>query len=417
MTRLHRLACAALLLAVIPGHPAQALPEVTLWVIQPPGQLVAFDLSDFSRVGGVRIPAAAFNEPDRISINAHGQILARLDDDHLWLWDGTKEATLPTAPKAGGAPDSTSRKWLLANDGRSLIVLERSSRDARGPAPDTAGSSLRMSETDLSGRFRKQIFSTHLKPCRRPLRLVAFANPCPEPSLWAPGGTVRDCAVLTYWEQLPAVFADAPPQATFHRTRCLRNGRGWKFGALAAERWSEPLLDMNADGSAWMQAVDDNGCCGWMNGSSNQTTFSIHDSSEVVFDEWAMFDNQNFNFSFYTDDARIAPGSRRVALSVLSTSWPDPPHDVSLDRHVDSLQFSAMRATRANLPIVMVVDTRPKRTEILRVPNAELIGWASDSEILVLMNGRLVGIDVLTGHRRPSDIRLRSAADAFVVWR
>ena len=92
-----------ILLVAFRACPALALPQVTLWVVQPPGQLVAFDLADFSRIGGVRIPPVAFNDPGGIAINGHGQFLVQLDEAHLWIWDGTKADTLPVIPWAIGS--------------------------------------------------------------------------------------------------------------------------------------------------------------------------------------------------------------------------------------------------------------------------------------------------------------------------
>ena len=88
-----------------------------------------------------------------------------------------------------------------------------------------------------------------------------------------------------------------------------------------------------------------------------------------------------------------------------------------VDESVCRYWFAAIRSSLSDLPMVEVVDVRPRPTRVLRLAHAELVGWASDSEVIVVEKGRLVGIDVLTKQQRESGIVVRSPADAFVVWR
>ena len=424
--RLTRALCLSLgvFVELCPAAPVLALPDVTLWVVQPPGQLVAFDLSDFSRVGGVWIPPAAFDDPSRIYVNGHGQFLVRLDDEHLWIWDGAKAYTLPVAAdvvRDSSAPASAGmvpiRQWLLGDDGNSLFVMEGTSREQTEPGPDTSATPLRMRETDLSQRPRGEVFATTTRPCRKPMLLVAETEPCPDPSIRAPGGVVRGCAVFTHWEQVGDIPEGSLPEASCRRTRYLRGVEGWKASELTSAWSEEPLLDIDSDGSAWVQAQSDGGCCGWSNDSSDQTTFGDADTTEVVFDEWSTFENKNYDVSFFTADARIAPAARRVAFTVRATSSPSEEIPLSADRKADSLELKSIRASLADMPLVEVVEVRPQSAGTLRLPHAELVGWASDSEVVVIEKGHVVAVNVLTKQRRRSDIAVRTAADAFVVWR
>ncbi len=404
--------------------PVAAVPDVTLWVVQPPGQLVAFDLSDLARIGGVRIPAVAFSDPSRLAINGHGQFLVQLDDRHLWLWDGTKASTLPIAPKLGGdatafsAPARTpARQWLLGDDGNSLLVVESVARETDETGADTLETPLRMLETDLAQRLRAEVFRMTVKPCRRPMLLVAETEPCPDPSVWAPAGVARGCTVLTRWQQVGDVPKGDLPEASCLLTRYLRTPSGWKASEFSSAWGDEPLLDMSSDGAAWAQAVSDNGCCGWSNGSSDQTFFGHADSTEVVFDEWPQFGNKDYDVSFFTAGARIAPDLRHVALSVHATEGPAADIRVSAEGHADSLELKSVRAALAELPMVEIVTTGPRPAEILRLPHAELVGWASDSAVVVVEGGQVAVVDVPTGRRHRLDVSVRTAADVLVVWR
>ena len=69
------------------------------------------------------------------------------------------------------------------------------------------------------------------------------------------------------------------------------------------------------------------------------------------------------------------------------------------------------------LVLVEVYTPGALRAPTRRIAHAELVGWTSDREVLVLESGRIIAIDVVTGHRRESSITTTSAGLARVVWR
>lgn len=417
-------ACLGLLAGLVAAPSAHAVPEVTLWVVQPPGQLVAFDPADLSRIGGVRIPALAYYDPRRLAVNGHGQFLLRLDDDHLWLWDGERASTPPVSPTS--APDlsaftrpgmTPTRQWFLGDDGNTLYVVESVTRDDGAADSDSSRTPLRMLETDLLQQPRREVFARTVGRCFETMRLVAFTRPCPDPEVWAPGGVIRGCAVFTQWEQLREGDESRAPMAAGERSRYLRGARGWRPAALGRTWHGESLLDISPDGSHWVTSQSDVGCCGWLNASSEQAMFVGTDSTAIVFDEWPAFGNEGYDVSFFTADARIGPDADRVALCVHATQGPAAPIGPSANARTDSLQVRRLREELTTMPMVVIVQVRPRRAETLRIPNAELIGWLNRSEVLVVEDGRIVAVDVSTGKRRRSGITVRTAADAIMVWR
>ena len=321
--------CSWILASVVSAASARAAPDVTLWVVQPPGQLVAFDTADFSRIGGVRLPPAAFDDPSKLCVNGRGQFLVRIDDTHLWLWDGRTARTLPATP--AGEADSAAfsgpgltpkRQWLLGDDGSSLFVLESAGFVDESGGADTAGVPLRLRVTDFAQRPRGTVFERAAQPCRGALLPLDPVEPCPTASMWAPGGAVRGCIVLTQWDQGSDGRRGDLPTVAYRFTRCSRTAAGWTLSDVPRDWGCETLLDASGDGMRWVQALHDDGCCGWSNGSSDQTRFGDADTTVIVFDEWSEFGNENYDISFFTADARIAPGGRRVALSVHATEGP-----------------------------------------------------------------------------------------------
>ena len=150
---------------------------------------------------------------------------------------------------------------------------------------------------------------------------MAETEPCPDPDVWAPGGVVRGCAVLTHWEMSKWSEEPGLVEAAGYRTRYLRVAQGWRAAELD-QTWSDELLDVSADGSSWVVATPDDGCCGWSNDCSDQTTFGGADSNVVVFDEWPTFRNKDYDVSFFTAGAHIGPDDRYVALSIHATEGP-----------------------------------------------------------------------------------------------
>ncbi|HKN46210.1 MAG TPA: hypothetical protein VJW23_20045, partial [Propionibacteriaceae bacterium] len=376
--------CLGVVAQVFRAIPSMAAPDVTLWVIQPPGEVVAFDLANFSRVGGVRIPPVAFNDPGLIAINGWGQMLVQLDADHLWLWDGDVARTLPTSPERVTSPNVSPeplRRWLLGDDGKSLYTLEEGSGQVGASTADSASSSLLIVRaTNLSQRPRDSILVIPREPCNKPYDFDVGSEPCPNPDIWAPGGVVRECFLLMHWEQESSTETESPI-ASCHYTLYRRGAVGWSASDLGI--WGrESLLDVNADGSAWGKTVEDEACCGSSNSSSDQAVFGNADTALTLFDEWSSFHNQNYDMSFFTAKARVAPGGGRVAFAIHATEAPGAKIPASNGGHPDTLELASIQRSLADLPIVEVHAMRPNPTLLLRLRHAELVGWASDSEVL-----------------------------------
>jgi hypothetical protein len=402
--------------ALCRATPALALPDVTLWVIQPPGELVAFDLSDFTRIGGVRIPPAAFNDPQKIAINGHGQFLVQLDDEHLWLWDGASNHTLPAvARKPTAHVPAQLRQWLLGDDGKSLFVLEGAAKSPEEAIADTAPTPLIVRETDLSQRPRRVVFSRWTRPCEITDE-PGTDDPCPAPIIWAPGGVVKNHFLLVHWEpDSSEPGQEGLPLGSSHRVRYQRSRGEWQ--AVELDQWVDaPPLDANADGSLSIEAPGDESNYG-VNEVSNQVIWRSTDTSRVVFDEWSSLHNEGYAVNFLIADAHIAPNGHRVAYTVRASASATDSIAASEDGHPDPSQLPMIRSAVEDAPWVEVIERHPGSVRPVRLPHAEMVGWASDSEIVVIERGRVVAIDVATLRRRRSDIRVRTVGDAFVIWR
>jgi hypothetical protein len=392
--------------------PAVAAKDVTLWVMQPPDQIVRYDVSSFSRIGAVTIPAQALAAPDRFQVNRLGQMLFELDGGgetalgQAWLWNGTAATT--TQPLTGPA-GSRSRRWLLATNGPSVFTVEhefRSNSDPNDDLPDSVDTRVRVKESGLDGKPVGTVMDYQFPRCE--CSTGTCSESCPEAAVWAPGHIVDGFFFLTNW--IPGQLGSTYEGTYLYR----RDAKGWH--ATRSRANGQYFLDATDAGDTWTEAMQDGGCCGWTNEGSDQTMLVTRDSSRVLFDEWPRYHNQDYDVSFFTSSARFAPEGRRVAITI-GTEAANAEIRLSEDGHPDDLELASIRRSLAELPMVEVYDLRPQPVLLRRVPRVELVGWTSESDLLLVDRGQLVSIDARTGARKESEIHVTGAGRAFLTSR
>jgi hypothetical protein len=152
---------------------------------------------------------------------------------------------------------------------------------------------------------------------------------------------VRKYFVLTHWEDAStSYFDETRPDASCHRTLYRRETAAWSHVDLEAFG-DEPLLDAGADGSEWIQNVEDDGCCGWSNESSDQTVLAGVDS--VLFDEWSTLHNRDYDVSFFAVNARISPEGKRVGLTLGGGVAAGEEIRLSAEGRADSTKLESIR--------------------------------------------------------------------------
>ena len=161
-------------------------------------------------------------------------------------------------------------------------------------------------------------------------------------------------------------------------------------------------------------AVPDGGCCGWENESNDQTLLLQDGKVLVLYDESDRYDNRNYDVSFYTADARLAPGNRMLAYTVVSTARTDSQIRLSSEGKENAEELARVRKTIAELPAVEVVQPGIQSRSTTLIRHAALVGWLNEREILVAQDGRLAVFDIRGSKRKVTAIRVRSAADAFL---
>jgi len=130
------------------------------------------------------------------------------------------------------------------------------------------------------------------------------------------------------------------------------------------------------------------------------------------YDEATRFHNANYDVSFYTTNARIAPDNLLVAHTIVS----DFPQDIRLssDGKANAAELAQLRSSIADLPSVEVVQlgNPPKTVALIR--RAALVGWLSNRELLVSLEGQLTVFSAGGDKLKDTGIRVRTAADALL---
>ena len=231
---------------------------------------------------------------------------------------------------------------------------------------------------------------------------------CPEAAVWAPDGGVDTFLFVTHW--IPGQIGATYEASFLYR----RSAAGWSPTKLPAP--IERFLDAGRNGAVWIEAVPDGACCGWDNASSDRMVLERDGKKTVLFDEFQRYGNKDYDVSFDTPKARLAPSGRMIAFTIDGPAAPVAEIRLADEGRPDPAQLARIRAALADLPAVEVVDPdHPAAAPVARLHHAQLVGWLGDAEILIAEDGRLVAVDVSSKRRRESGIHVCSARDAFVV--
>jgi hypothetical protein len=421
------LLCTQVLMITFLVSTAHAELPKQLWVLRVPDKIVKCDIATFTALQTLKVPRRVLEHPEYLSINAKGQMVFLppkgmqwgngemvQTGDRMWFWDGhqAKEQNLESAKIRGGSTDKptvteTALEWFLSAEAKFLFWLEtrfEKIMDESGVERSVRSTS-RVWRTDLAGDNPETItiFST---PEWCPCETGACNETCPEWNFWAPDGVVGDFFLVTS-------FTPGQLQSTYHESFLYqRSGRTWQAKKLPQA--IESPLTASEKGEVLVARVLDCGCCGWDNDSSDQMLLLKNGKVSVLYDEFSRYSNCNYDVSFYTADARFADGNMMLAYTVVSTARNGSEIRLSSTGKENAEELARVSRAITDLPTVEVVHlgTEPKPTTIIR--HATLVGWLSETEILVAQDGRLVVYDTNNNKRKETIIQVRSAADVFL---
>ncbi len=415
------------LVAAFLASAAQAQSPKQLWVLQEPDEIVEYDVTTLASRRTLKVPRRLLEHPEYLSINAKGQMVFLPEKgvqwgagemasagDRVWFWDGRqakewKLESTKTSRGSAGKPTvtETARQWFLSAGGESIFWFENRFEKVTEESglERSVRSTSRVWRTDLSGGGPETIASLSSPGWCRCTTGVCSES-CPEWYFWAPDGVVDDFFLVTR-------FTPGQIGSTYYESLLYqRSGPRWQIKKLP-QPIQKPLT-ASERGEVLVAAVPDAGCCGWENASNDQTLLLRNGKVSVLYDEFDRYNNRNYDVSFYTAAARLAPGNAMLAYTVVSTAQTGSQIRLSSDGEENAQELARIRKAIAELPAVEVVQPgiRPRPAAMIR--HAALVDWVSNREILVAQDGRLAVYDIRGSKRKETTVRVRSAADAFL---
>jgi hypothetical protein len=394
-----------------------------LWVLRSPGELVEYDPSTFAIKQTIKVPGEAVQSPQSLSVNRLGQVLFSpsislpLADTDLatphkaWLWDGHTASTLDVGLSRSVSTTGSNQEIaesaaepVLSADGAHLFWFanqaRRLERDDIDLSTSTAWQAWR---SDLTGNGHETLVSAKFPDCR--CTTGACEESCPYGVIWAPEDGIGKLFLMTQFVagKIGAVYKES--------SRCLERDGKWTCTVMATP--VHRVLDAASDGSVMVEAIPDTGCCGWSNQSDDQTL--VRDgTTRAVFDEFATYKNPDYDVSFYTENAGLAPSLRSVAMTITATSAANRPIQLSKDGQANPEESQAIRKALAELPLIELKTLEDPPRSLARIPHATLIGWLSEDDILLLEDHLLTTYNLQTRSRRKSTVRVVDSAHVFL---
>jgi hypothetical protein len=174
------------------------------------------------------------------------------------------------------------------------------------------------------------------------------------------------------------------------------------------------MLDAGREGATFVGALPDAGCCGWENESSDQTLLFRERGSTVLFNERARYANPDYDVSFFTANARLSPSTQLVAMTISSSVQTAANIRLSSSGKSDERQLKLIHEAIRTLPAVEVLSVEDRIEQLTFIPNAVLIDWLGERQILLQEAGQLIVLDLATGTRRETQIKIADPSHVFV---
>ena len=394
-----------------------------LWVLRPPGEMVEYDPATFTAKQTVKLPAEAASSPQNASVNHLGQMLFAAPvslpltegdlatEQKVWFWDGhaastmSREVSRTTATVGSNLAIAESAPApFLSADGTHLDWFSNQARRLQRDGVDLSTKTAWLSwQTDLAGARHQDLATIAFPDC--PCPTGGCEETCPYGEVWVPDNGVGKFFLLTQ-------FVSGKTQPLYKATSLYEENSG-KWASMPIDPPLRRVLDA-ANAGTILEAIPDTACCGWQNQSDDQTLLHLHGKTLTVFDEQATYKNPDYDVSFYTQNGKLSPDLASVAFTIVATSEPNTPIQISEQGQASPEESQRIRKALLDLPAVEVKSTEDVPRRIAFLPHAMLVGWISDKEILIVEGHLLVAYNLAKGTRRKSTIRAEDAAHVFL---
>ena len=394
-----------------------------LWVLSEPNSVTEYDPATFAGKESVKVPDEVAKSARIFQINHKGQMLyaPNSDDpspdvgkggDRFWLWDGHAASslgreTIRISSQAGSNQKvSEASPWpFLSVDGAHLFWFSNLyNKLERENVELTVTTTFRAWRSDLAGKDKQDLATFDFPECR--CATGACSETCPEARFWVPDGGVEDYFFLT------RVIQGQTETKYLSSTLYKQSDATWNGSELGQPL--QRVLDLADGGAIVISAILDVGCCGWENQSNDQTILTNHGRTVTLFDERAQFKNPDYDVSFFTENAKLAPGNAHVAMTIEASAKSSAPIQLAEQGQANPVESASIRKALADMPAVEVVSAADASKRSAYLPHSYFVGWISEKEILLVENHVLVAYNVATAARRRSTIKVADPSSVFV---
>jgi hypothetical protein len=406
---------------------AQNPPNKRLWVLQEPNTIVEYDAATFALRQTQKVPPEVFKSPQDLQINQRGQMLflpAQVQEQSLvqentgatfWFWDGASggvaQRPVTKTTVASGKNtlvEAATPRCFSSADGSHLFWFENRMKTLTGDGVDiSVNTTFRVWQTNLAGAEVQEIASAALPACQCDTGVCSES--CPEAAYWVPEEGVSNFFLMTQWVpgQIQPRYDDS-----FLYTRSVAG----RWSAKKLPDVVEQVLDFRSDGNEveFIESVPDAGCCGWENESSDQTVLTKASKTIPLFDEFKRYQNQDYDVSFFTSNARLSPRGDSAGFTIMATQNPGTEIRLSDSGRPNPGELARIQKALTELPVVEAVRVEDPAKPAARIPHATLVGWINEQEILVVENDVLVAFNVASGARRTSQIKISKPSYGFL---
>ncbi|MGA2922335.1 MAG: hypothetical protein ABSE28_14590 [Candidatus Sulfotelmatobacter sp.] len=394
-----------------------------LWVLSAPGTAVEYDSATFAQKQKMEIPPDALASPSRFSVNSLGQMLFAepvalplVEGDlsaerKVWFWNGhaanmlSRDVARATSTAGSNLVITESAPVpFLSADGAYLYWFSNQARHLQRDGVDLSTKTTWLAwRTDLAGDGRQDLASVAMPECS--CTTGGCEETCPYGDTWIPDEGLGKFFLLT-------LFIQGQTTPVYKSTSAYEeNANQWT--PTSFDPPLQRVLDA-ANPAAILEAIPDRGCCGWSNESDDQTLLHLQGKRLTIFDELAAYKNPDYDVSFYTQNGKLSPNLRSVAITITATAKPNTPIQLAQQGQANPEESQHIRKALVDLPAVEVKRVEDPPRPLAFLPHATLVGWINDKEIVIVEDHLLVAYNLASGARRKSNIRVEDGAQVFL---
>ena len=172
----------------------------------------------------------------------------------------------------------------------------------------------------------------------------------------------------------------------------------------------------------FVDIIEDAGCCGWENESSNQLRVHNGKQNFIIYDEFSHFKNRDYDISFYVSDAELSLDKKRIAYTIKPCCNPFQrirfsSHIFDMSRGKEYVNLEDQKKIQSvldTLPLVEVSTIHESPRILATIKNAVLSGWMDNDRLLLIKDSKLAIFHLSTKEIQTFSIPVESPHQVFL---